>query len=459
LILNDGSGTRLSANINHVSCPDVTLVKSKSFKFTWKTKDDPCGSDHLPIEISMCSIRESSYTDIRTLNRPKLSFNKMNNELFAVLVSTYMAKIQLDDSIDLLYKKWYEVIFECALKAGAILVKGNGYRVKFDIKLNKKVTYLIKTKKMRLISKPWWDGECQKAVDHRKQSYLNFLKSPNKYNLLRYRQNSNSARNIIKLRKSRNFEKFVNELDPKSNSQNFWEVIKRFRNSEYFSNKEPLYLSKKKTVEDFVDRLAPSGMVYCFKEAVKLNHPSFFDVQFQLEELEELISSAREGSSPGSDFISYSLLKLMPSIAIRLLVKIFNRLLEECYFPKEWREYDVALLPKDNKSDFRPIAMSSCIMKLFEKLVKSRLDRFVELDLLLPGSQYGFRKGRSCEDSIALLLLEIYKDFLNRNPVGVLFLDIKDAYDNVIPSILVDIINDMRIPFQYKKNVRQSINV
>jgi len=74
-----------------------------------------------------------------------------------------------------------------------------------------------------------------------------------------------------------------------------------------------------------------------------------------------------------------------------------------------------------------------------------------KLDLLLPGSQYGFRKGRSCNDCIALLLLEIYKGFLNRNPVGVLFLDIKGAYDNVIPNILVDIINDMRIPMQYKK--------
>jgi len=55
------------------------------------------------------------------------------------------------------------------------------------------------------------------------------------------------------------------------------------------------------------------------------------------------------------------------------------------------------------------------------------------------------------ENRIALLLLEIYKGFINRKPIGVLFLDIKGVYDNVNPSILIDIINDMRIPVQSKK--------
>jgi len=79
--------------------------------------------------------------------------------------------------------------------------------------------------------------------------------------------------------------------------------------------------------------------------------------------------------------------------------------------------------------------LSSCVLKLFKKLIKSRLERFIELDMLLPGTQYGFRKGRSCDDCIALLLLEIHKEFINHNPVRVLFLDIKGTYDNVNPCL------------------------
>jgi len=45
---------------------------------------------------------------------------------------------------------------------------------------------------------------------------------------------------------------------------------------------------------------------------------------------------------------------------------------------------DIILLLKSDKTDFRSIALSSCVLKLLEKLIKSRLDKFVELDLLLP---------------------------------------------------------------------------
>jgi len=107
--------------------------------------------------------------------------------------------------------------------------------------------------------------------------------------------------------------------------------------------------------------------------------------------------------------------------------------------------------------DFRPIALSSCVLKLLEKLIKSRLDRVVELDLLLP-SQFGFCKGRSCDDCFALLMLEVYRGFINHNPMGALFLDIKGPYDNVKPNILLDIVNSIRIPVDYKSFIGNLIN-
>jgi len=196
-----------------------------------------------------------------------------------------------------------------------------------------------------------------------------------------------------------------------------------------------------------IDRFAPSGMINRFAKSVKSSYPSFFDAQFCLHELEELIASSREGSSPGSDLISYSLLKLLPSIAIQKLLFIFNRMLLENSFPDDWREYDVVLI---NKNDFRPIALSSCVLKLFEKLIKSRLERFIELDMLLPGTQYDFRKGKSYDDCIALLVLEIHKEYINYDPVEVLFLDIKGAYDNINSSILFNIINPSKFLFIIK---------
>jgi len=61
--------------------------------------------------------------------------------------------------------------------------------------------------------------------------------------------------------------------------------------------------------------------------------------------------------------------------------------------------------------EYKPIALSSCILKLLEKFIKARLDRFVELDLLLSFSQFDFRKGKSCDDCFSILMLEVHKDF------------------------------------------------
>jgi len=170
-------------------------------------------------------------------------------------------------------------------------------------------------------------------------------------------------------------------------------------------------------------------------------------MEFQLSELEDIIATARENSSPGSDLINHSLIKLLPPIAIQILLKIYSAMLGKASFPSMWQKYDVVLLPKPNKIEFRPIALSSYVFKMLERLIKSRFERLVvELDKLLPDSQHGFRKGRSCDDCLTLLLTEIYKGYISHNLVEALFLDIKGAYDNVNSSILFDTINNLKIP-------------
>jgi len=75
--------------------------------------------------------------------------------------------------------------------------------------------------------------------------------------------------------------------------------------------------------------------------------------------------------------------------------------------------------------------------------VKKRLERYIELDCLIPESQYSFRKGKSCEECVAILNLEIYNSFVRGEKVGAILLDIKSAYDNVYPPILFRMLNSI----------------
>lgn len=84
-------------------------------------------------------------------------------------------------------------------------------------------------------------------------------------------------------------------------------------------------------------------------------------------------------------------------------------------------------------------------------MIARRFTRFCELEILIPLSQFGFRRGRSCEDCLSVLNLNIYKAFLKNKCLGALFLDIQGAYDNVLPQILFNKLNNFRIPSGYKK--------
>jgi len=160
-------------------------------------------------------------------------------------------------------------------------------------------------------SKPWWDSKCQATVDLRRKYYKEFLRNLSKVSINKYRVASHDARFVIKKRKSANFKKFIDELIPSSNPKNFWNVIKIFRNSEFFASKNILNIGKADLVNDFVLQFALSGLIHSFPDNIVTKYPSFFDMEFHLSELEDLISSARENSSPGCDLINYSILKML----------------------------------------------------------------------------------------------------------------------------------------------------
>lgn len=91
-----------------------------------------------------------------------------------------------------------------------------------------------------------------------------------------------------------------------------------------------------------------------------------------------------------------------------------------------------------NGESVRPIALTSCICKLFETLVKNRLQCWCESNDILPMTQSGFRAGRSCVDNLINMSICINEAFTNRQQVLAAFLDISGAFDNVRSDTLLE---------------------
>ena len=66
-------------------------------------------------------------------------------------------------------------------------------------------------------------------------------------------------------------------------------------------------------------------------------------------------------------------------------------------FPEDWHKAVIIPIPKPGKdkteaTNYRPIALTSCICKTMEIMIDERLVWFLESNNLISGNQAGFRK-------------------------------------------------------------------
>ena len=101
------------------------------------------------------------------------------------------------------------------------------------------------------------------------------------------------------------------------------------------------------------------------------------------------------------DNIPPSFLKSLGPLALQELLFIFNLSLSLAHCPRIWRVATIIPLLKAGKSpsevaSFRPISLTSCVVKLLERIIADRLYYIAETNNMFSRFQAGFRKGRSC---------------------------------------------------------------
>jgi len=88
-------------------------------------------------------------------------------------------------------------------------------------------------------------------------------------------------------------------------------------------------------------------------------------------------------------------------------------------------------------NDFRPVALTSLVMKSFEKLIKR--DLLIKTEHLLDPLQFAYRASRGVEDVTATLLNWVFKQLEgNKNHAKFLFAEFSSAFNTIQPHILID---------------------
>ena len=107
-----------------------------------------------------------------------------------------------------------------------------------------------------------------------------------------------------------------------------------------------------------------------------------YNKPLRLRDLRRSILKAKP-RAPGPDGIHNNLLKHLPEDTLKILKEILNNIWISGDFPPQWRAATVIPIPKPNKDltnplSYRPIALTSCLCKVLERMINTHFIWYLE---------------------------------------------------------------------------------
>ena len=148
-----------------------------------------------------------------------------------------------------------------------------------------------------------------------------------------------------------------------------------------------------------------NDLVNSFNFDTSFEHELDYDIT--LSEVIDAASHLKRGKAPGSDGIRTEMLKEGIHVLGPILTKIFNCIFKTSKSPLAWCRSTLTVLHKKGDTNmaknYRGIAVSSNLSKMFCLVLHNRLVSFSNKDNIIPPNQIGFRKGSRTSDHILVL--------------------------------------------------------
>ena len=359
-------------------------------------------------------------------------FNRLHDEKFVELVNShdFGPLYNIDNSNDA-FSYFYSKLFDC-------------YNLAFPIK-NK----IIKCTK---VNAPWVNFKLKKCIK-KKYRLFNLFKRGliTKRQFIVYKKTLCYI--IGKIRRLYFIKKFNNAKDIKET----WCNINKLRNKG--RKNEIIKILDTNNVEIDGDKVADCFNDYFINVADKLieNLPSNINYEYFhritpvpdscvvlptcCDEICGLLRSFPDKCNRLFDIRPKLLIMILDKI-MPILVFLFNKCLSDGTYPDVLKIARVVPIFKsgnpNNVSNYRPISNLSTINKLFEKILHTRLNSYLENYNIISEFQFGFRK--SCNTTLAVFtfVTDILKTFNKKMYTAALFVDLKKAFDTVNSEILLN---------------------
>ena len=158
-------------------------------------------------------------------------------------------------------------------------------------------------------------------------------------------------------------------------------------------------------------------------------------ITFNDSELSEAMSELSANSAPGPDGFPAILLKKCRDALAPPLAAIWRTSLADGAIPTICKSATITPIHKGKSravpKNYRPVALTSHLIKVFEKVVRKHIVAFMDKYNLFNQSQHGFLGGRSCLSQLLTHFDCITSELEKGNGVDVIYLDFAKAFDKV----------------------------
>ncbi len=173
-----------------------------------------------------------------------------------------------------------------------------------------------------------------------------------------------------------------------------------------------------------------------------IKHPFHDDMMhFSVSDIVEAIDDIKPNAASGPDEIPVSLLKNCKEALAIPIHLIWSHSLTSGEVPSFYKLSNISPLhKKDSKalpSNYRPISLTSHIIKVFERVIRKKLVLHLEKNNLLCSNQHGFRSGRSCLTQLLHHFDDVLESLINNADFDSIYLDYAKAFDKVDHKLLI----------------------
>ena len=440
-------------------------------------------SDHCSTSIAISTDIQLAFNpknDCNLLEKPKkLSWSKQIQQNFENLIQSGEAKNFLSNfaingvdpnqsSIDIATKLFTDFVIKSAIEADTvrpICYKCPPKSPKPNWKFKKRVKKPPKPK--------WFDTSCEEMRNKMRKTSDLLKKFPKHPYLLRCLQvEQKQYKKLLKKKHKEFLNQMFSELDQihNQNPRGYMNLVKSMRDGS-FDKQIPdnsSFVSPKDWRHHFTELLGPTVPLtpseIDMARFVTENSDKYkteLDIPISRSEIIEEISKLDNNKAISFDRVSNEILKTGKLVFAKPLLNLFNPILSSTIYPTNWKCDILTPLHKSgDKSDpnnYRGLAVSSCLGKLFNKILQRRLDKFCQKNSLINDLQGSGKVGsRTCDHLLVVRCL--FDKYVKQQGkyLYTCFVDLRKAFDTVSRvKLFYTLVNDYSIGGKFLKILQQ----